>query len=54
MTKEFLFLGFPLCSREVRKIAYYFAQANGFEGLVKIPVRQVKSGSLSCWNITLN
>ena len=35
MIKEFSFLGFPLCSREVRKIAYNFAQANGFEGFGK-------------------
>ena len=35
MIKEFSFLGFPLCSREVRKIAYNFAQANGFEGFSK-------------------
>ena len=35
MIKEFLFLGFPLCSREFRKIAYNFAQANGFEGFSK-------------------
>ena len=35
MIKEFSFLGFPLCSREVRKIAYDFAQATGFEGFSK-------------------
>ena len=35
MIEEFSFLGFPLCSREVRKIAYDFAQANGFEGFSK-------------------
>ena len=35
MIKEFLFLGFPLCSREVRKIAHDFAEANGFEGFSK-------------------
>ena len=35
MIKEFSFLGFPLCSREFRKIAYDFAQANGFEGFSK-------------------
>ena len=35
MIEEFLFLGFPLCSREVRKIAYDFAQANGFKGFSK-------------------
>ena len=33
MIEEFSFLGFP--SREVRKIAYDFAQANGFEGFSK-------------------
>ena len=32
MFEEFSFLGFPLCSREVRKIGYDFAQANGFKG----------------------
>ena len=35
MIEEFSFLGFPLCSREVRKIAYDFAQSNGFEGFSK-------------------
>ena len=35
MIKEFSFLGFPLCSREVRKIAHDFAEANGFEGFSK-------------------
>ena len=35
MIEEFSFLGFPLCSREVRKIAYNFAEANGFEGFSK-------------------
>ena len=35
MIEEFLFLVLPLCSREVRKIVYDFAQANGFEGLSK-------------------
>ena len=35
MIEEFSFLGFPLCSREVRKIAYDFAQANGLEGFSK-------------------
>ena len=35
MIEEFSFLGFPLCSREVRKIAYNFAQTNGFLGFSK-------------------
>ena len=35
MIEEFSFLGFPLCSREVRKIAHDFAEANGFEGFSK-------------------
>ena len=35
MIEEFSFLGFPLCSREVRKIAYNFAQSNGFKGFSK-------------------
>ena len=35
MIEEFSFLGFPLCSREVRKIAYDFAQSKGFEGFSK-------------------
>ena len=33
--KSFSFLGFPLCAREVRKIAYNFAQSNGFKGFSK-------------------
>ena len=35
MIEEFSFLGFPLCSREVRKIAHDFAEANDFEGFSK-------------------
>ena len=35
MIKEFSFLGFPLCATEVRKIAFDFAEANGFEGFSK-------------------
>ena len=35
MIEGFSFLGFPLCSREVRKIAYNFTEANGFEGFSK-------------------
>ena len=35
MIEEFLFLGFPSCSREVRKIAHDFTEANGFEGFSK-------------------
>ena len=32
MIEEFSYLGFPLCAREIRKIAYEYAEANGFEG----------------------
>ena len=35
MIEEFSFLGFPLCAREVRKVAYDFTEANGFEGFSK-------------------
>ena len=36
MIEEFSFLGFPLSANEVRKIAFDFAEANGFEGFSKI------------------
>ena len=48
MIEEFSFLGFPLCSREVRKIATILHKQMASKVLVKIPVRQVESGSLSC------
>ena len=32
MIEEYSYLGFPLCGREVRKVAYDFAADNGFEG----------------------
>ena len=36
MIEEFSFLGFPLSGNEFRKIAFDFAEDNGFEGLSKI------------------
>ena len=36
MIEEFSFPGFPLSGNEVRKIAFDFAEANGFEGFSKI------------------
>ena len=36
MIEEYLFLGFPLSGNEVRKIAFSFAEANGFEGFSKM------------------
>ena len=35
MLEEYSYLGFPLCSKEVRQIAYEFAEDNGFEGFSK-------------------
>ena len=32
MIEEYSYLGFPLCGREVRKIAFDFAEASGFDG----------------------
>ena len=36
MIQEYSFLGFPLSGNEVRKIAFSFAEANGFEGFSKV------------------
>ena len=36
MIQEYLFLGFPLSGNEVRKIAFSFAEANGFEDFSKV------------------
>ena len=36
MIEELSFLGFPLSGNEVRKIAFDFIGANGFEGFSKI------------------
>ena len=47
MIEEFSFLGFPLCAREVRKVAYDFAEANGFEGSASSQMKQGGNGSLS-------
>ena len=36
MIQEYSFLGFLLSGNEVRKIAFSFAEANGFEGFSKV------------------
>ena len=47
MIQEYSFLGFPLSGNEVRKIAFSFAEANGFEGSVKCTMRLEGNGSVS-------